>query len=207
MRGDVGVVGLRLDALAVLGEVVPVEQHRRERSDEPVARRDGALAGQAGFRLQAAQHGAAGPQHVHGVRLGGQQFERGLELVGQPAQFREQRAVLGQLRAGGQVAVEEQVGDFLKPGLGGKVFDSVAAVGEAEAFLADGADGRFTGVDPGETAGFAGFGGVAHGDGSFAVEGRCGGYSGSARMFSTCVSSSGKSSVIVCQGVTSSIVS
>ena len=154
MGGDVGVVGLRLDALAVLGEVVPVEQHRRERGDEPVARRDGALAGQAGFRLQAAQDGAAGAQHVHGVRLGGEQFEGGLELVGQPAQFREQRAIFGQLRAGGQVAVEEEVSHLLEPGFGGEVFDGVAAVGEAEAFLADGADGRFTGVDPGEAAGF-----------------------------------------------------
>ena len=30
MRGDVGIVGLRFDALAVFGELIPVKQHRRE---------------------------------------------------------------------------------------------------------------------------------------------------------------------------------
>ncbi len=122
----------------------------------PAAMATGAV--EAAFRLQATQHRATRAQHVHGVRVGGEQFQRGLERVRQPAHPGEERAVFGQLRAGGQLAVEEQVGDLLEPGLGGEVFDGVAAVGKAEAFLADGADGRFTGVDPGESAGFVGGG-------------------------------------------------
>ncbi len=132
MRGDVRVVGLRLDALAVFRELIPIQQHRRERREQPVARRERARAVNGAFRFQAAQHRATRAQHVHRVRVGGQQFQRRLERVRQPAHPGEERAIFRQLRAGRQLAVQQQVSHLLEPAFGGEVFDGIAAVRKAE---------------------------------------------------------------------------
>ena len=135
-------VGVRRDALAVVREVVPVEKHGRLRGQQRIG--DVARAGfvvVVGFRPQAAQHGDAGAQHVHGVRSGGELLESVLHFGGQAAQAEQALLVCGQLRGGGQLAVDQQVRHFGKFAVLGQVGDVVAAIVQVVAALADGADG------------------------------------------------------------------
>jgi hypothetical protein len=92
------VVGLHLDAPAVVRVVVPVQQHGAEAGHQSVA--DVARRGHGHavlFRLQGAEHGAAGAQHVHRVRRRRQLFQRRLERRRQPAQGLELFLVGGEL--------------------------------------------------------------------------------------------------------------
>ena len=77
MRADRIVVGFDLDPAAVVGVVVPVQQHRSERGHQSVG--DVARAGLivvVGLRQHAAERGDAAPQDVHRMRGGRQQFQR-----------------------------------------------------------------------------------------------------------------------------------
>ena len=93
VRGDRRVVGLDVDALARCREMMPVEQHRRLAREQPVG--DGSRAGRARgsaagrrerLRLERAEHGATGAQHVHWVRGCGNLLEDRLQRRRQPAQ-------------------------------------------------------------------------------------------------------------------------
>ena len=77
VRADRIVVGFDVDAAAVVGVVVPVEQHRAERGHQPVG--DVARAGLVvvvGLGQHAAERRDAGAHDVHRMRGGGQQFQR-----------------------------------------------------------------------------------------------------------------------------------
>ena len=165
VRGDANrSSGVDFDALAVAREVVPVEQHRRQRGQQRIG--DGArscLVVVVGFRPNAAQHGDAGAQHVHRMRVRRQQFERLLHFSGQAAQAEQARLVGGQLRGVGQLAVDQQVGDFFKFAVRGQVGDVVAAIVQVVAAVADGADGGFAGGRAGEGYGLLGFEGWRRG--------------------------------------------
>ena len=72
MRGNGFAVGINHDALAVVREVVPVKEHRRQRGQQRignVARARGVVV--LSFRPHAAQDGDARAQHVHGMRVSG----------------------------------------------------------------------------------------------------------------------------------------
>jgi hypothetical protein len=77
VRSDRIVVGFDVDATAVMGIVVPVQQHRSERGHEPVGNiaRAGLIV-VVGFGKDAAECGDAASQDVHRMRGGGQQFQR-----------------------------------------------------------------------------------------------------------------------------------
>ncbi len=129
MAADRVVVGLHVDALAVVAEVVPVQQHRAERGHQAVG--DGARAGDVVvvlFRHHAAEGGHAGAHHIHRMAGRGQRLERRLDRLRQPAHRLQARLVGRQLGQVGQFAVHQQVGDLLELAAVGHVQDIVAAV-------------------------------------------------------------------------------
>ncbi len=145
------VVRLDVDARARVAVVVPVAEHRAEARDQAVG--DVARAGNAVVVLlgeRAAEHRAAGAQHVHRVCRGGQRLERGEHRRGQPAQPLQLRLVSPQLGLARQLAVHQQVGHFLEFALVREVEDVVAAVVEIVAAAADCAERRVAGGDAGQ---------------------------------------------------------
>jgi len=63
------IVRLDLDALAVDGKVIPVQQHRTERGHQPIGdvlRTSGVVV--ILFRQRATERGNRGTQHVHRMR-------------------------------------------------------------------------------------------------------------------------------------------
>jgi hypothetical protein len=82
VAADGVIVGLGVDALAVVAVVVPVEQHRAHRGHQPVG---DALRARLGvvvlLRLDRAQHRNPGAQHIHRVRLLRHPLQRGLERL------------------------------------------------------------------------------------------------------------------------------
>ena len=152
MPGHTVIVGDGVDAHAILVETPPVQQHRRERREQPVSHVE--LARKIAFGLEVAEQGAAGAQNVHRMGVARDGFQRRLERIGQPAQALEALHVGIELGLRRQAAVMQQVGHFLEPGVLRQVVDVVAPVGEAGAFLADGADRRFAGGDSCQAACF-----------------------------------------------------
>ena len=63
----------------------------------------------------------------------------------QSAQAEQLRFIRGQLRGVGQLAMHQQVRDFVKFAVRGQIGDVVAAIVQVVAALADGADGCFAG--------------------------------------------------------------
>ena len=153
------VVGFHLDALAVDRVVIPVEQHRTEAGHQPVDQLAGLLGRLLRFlRQQAAEHRAAAAQHIHRVGRRRQLFQGVLQGLGQPA-HRAQSGLVGlQLGAVGQLAVDDQVGDFLEFGALGEIEDVVAAIVQVIALSPYGADGGIAGGGAGESDGFLGLG-------------------------------------------------
>ena len=109
------------------------------------------------LRQYAAEHRDAGAQHVHGVRGGGQQFQRLLHHRGQAAQRAQARLVGRQFRRVGQLAVDQQMRHFLKFAVRGQIGDVVAAIMQIVAAVADGAERRVAGGRAGEGHGLLGF--------------------------------------------------
>ncbi len=129
MRADRIVVGLDLDAPAVMAEVIPVQQHRAERGHQlvgDVARARNVVV--VLFRQGAAERRYAGTHHVHRVRSGGQAFQHRLHVRRQAAQHLQLGLVALQFAAVGQLAVHQQIGDFLEFAGIGHIQDVVAAV-------------------------------------------------------------------------------
>ena len=99
------VVGLDLDAPAVMREVVPVEQHRAERRHQPigdVARAGAVVVGASG--QHAAERRDAGAHHVHRMRRRRQRFQHPLHRRRQPAQRLELGLVGGKFGRVGKVS-------------------------------------------------------------------------------------------------------
>ena len=114
---------------------VPVEQYGRKHRDEAVGEfarpggGGGAGAGLGqGFRFEGAEHGTAGAEYVHRVRVLGNLLQHGAQGGGKAAEPDELRLVDNELGGVGQAFVNQQVGDFLKGGAAGEVGDVVAAV-------------------------------------------------------------------------------
>jgi hypothetical protein len=104
MRGDRVGRCLDSDAPSGGGEMMPIEQHRREARHEAVGNgagrfridRPGATWG-AGSGCNVPRSGTAGAQHVHRVRLGRKLLEDRTQRVGQVAQRDKPRTVVGEL--------------------------------------------------------------------------------------------------------------
>ncbi|MNF91437.1 hypothetical protein D3C84_740380 [compost metagenome] len=169
VAADGVVVGLHVDALAVVAEVVPVQQRRTQRSHQLVGDVAGARVVMVFLlRRHATEHRHGGAHHVH--RVGGrrQLFEGCLEGSRDAAQGLELGLVASQFGDVGQLAVHQQVGDFFKFAAVGEVEDVIAAVMQVVAGAADGAQ-----------CGVAGSG-AAQGYGFFRLEAWGGGFWGSA---------------------------
>ena len=155
VTADRVVIGLHLDALAVQREVMPVEQHGIQRSEQPV----GDLAGAGAvvvflLRPRAAERGDAGAQHVHRVRGRGQCFEHRAHRRGQTAQRPEFRFVGREFRDRGQPLMHEEMRHFLKLTVRGKIEDVVAAVVQVVAAAAHRAERGVARGHAGERHGF-----------------------------------------------------
>ncbi|MCY1225688.1 hypothetical protein D9M72_378910 [compost metagenome] len=140
------VVGLDVDALAVVAEVVPVEQRGAEGSHQLVGDVAGArMVVVILLQGQAAQHGNCGAHHVH--RVGGrrQLLQGGLDAGRQAAQGLQLGLVAGQFGDVRQLAVHQQVGDFLEFAGGGEVENVIAAVMQVVTGTANGAQGGVAG--------------------------------------------------------------
>ena len=108
MGADRGVVGLHLDTAAVMGVVVPVQQHRAERGHQAVG--DVAGAGRivvVALRQYAAERRYARAHDVHRMRRRRQLFECVEDRARQAAQRFQLRLVVGELSAGRQAAVDQ----------------------------------------------------------------------------------------------------
>ncbi|MNI30060.1 hypothetical protein D3C73_838900 [compost metagenome] len=158
------IVSLHVDRATVVAPVVPVQQHRAQAGHQLVG--DVTCARMVVvvlLRRHAAEYGHAGAHHVHRVRRRRQFFQRSLHRSRNATQRLQLGLVRNQLGAGRQLAVHQQVGDFLELAGVGQVEDVVAAVMQVVATAADAAQ-----------RGVAG-GGAGQGDGLLRLEGRgCG---------------------------------
>ena len=138
--------GVLIDAPAVPAEMVPVSQHGRERSQQPVGDITGFPGSMlAGFRRHGAQQRATGPEDIHGRDIGRQQFQAVFNRVRQAAQRGQFHLVPVQFRPVGQALMQQQVRDLLKfTGLGDIQY-VVAAIGQVVAAAAYGAQGGIPG--------------------------------------------------------------
>jgi hypothetical protein len=141
VSADRVVVGFDFDAPTVLCVVKPIEQHRAEGGHQPVG--DVASARHVVvvlFRQCGAQHRAAGAHHVHRMRSRRHAFERRFDRLRQTAQRLELRLVTGELGRARQLAVHQQIGDFLEFALLGDVEDVVTPVVQVVAAAPDRAE-------------------------------------------------------------------
>src|SRR5450432_1521649 len=95
-------------------------------------------------------------------------LERSREIAHSP----QTRLELSELGRGRKAAIEQQMGDLFEGRVSGEVFDAVAAIGQAMAFLADRRDGGFAGRDAAQAAGGNWFC-FAHGKGELMVKRYC----------------------------------
>lgn len=84
MATDTLFIGIEGDANSLVTELVPVDQNARKGGQQPI--RHFMLMLETIFRLQIAEHGAAGAQHIHGVSIGGNAFQHLQQRLGQGAQ-------------------------------------------------------------------------------------------------------------------------
>ncbi len=170
MTGDGFVVGLDRDALAGAGEVVPVKEHRRQAGQEPVGGL--AYAGYGGgvaagdrenFCLEVAEEGAAGAQHVHGMRAGRDEFERGPQRRREAAEPLQLAPVGREPGRRGEGVMDEEVRDLLVRGLGCDFVDVVSPVVQVVAGMAHRAHGRVAGDHAGKGDRLFGWGDGRHG--------------------------------------------
>src|SRR5437762_10301501 len=110
MRGDRLLDTFDVDALTISMEAIPVEEHGREGGEQAVG--DVLLLAEVLLGLEATERGAAGAQHIHGVRVAGQQLERGLQRGRQAAHPVETPHVGSELALGWQMAIEQEIRDL-----------------------------------------------------------------------------------------------
>src|SRR5258706_806493 len=160
VAGDRVVVGFHFDAPARMREVVPVQQHRAEARHQPVG--DVARLGQLvilAFRQHRAERRAGGTHHVHRVAICRDALENVLHQRGDAALRLELPLVGGELGLGRQLAVYQQIGDFLEFAAIGDVENVVAAIVEVVAAAPDRAQGCVSGRDSGQGDRFLRFNG------------------------------------------------
>ncbi|MNS54969.1 hypothetical protein D3C72_877900 [compost metagenome] len=134
------IVRLHLDAAAVVAVVIPVQQHRAEAGHQlvrDVARARRVVVVLLGQHVAEDRHARA--HHIHRVGAGRYPFQRGLDVGGQAAQGLQLGLVGGQFGLGRQLAVHQQMGDFLEFAGIGDVQDVVAAIVQVIAAAAHGA--------------------------------------------------------------------
>jgi hypothetical protein len=159
MAADAVVIGLDIDPPPMQCEVVPVEEHRPQRGDEPVGDIAGAIRLVAGRLGQdAAQHGDAGPHHIHRVRGSGNGLQHRPHRRRNAAQHAQLRLVAAQLGLGRQGAVDEQMRDLLEGAARRDIEDVVAAVMQVVARAAHRAERRIASDDTRKRHGFLGLG-------------------------------------------------
>ena len=147
--------------LPLRDSVVPVEQHRAEATPSAGrrcrARRRHRASSLSGSTLPSAD--TAGAHHVHRMRGRGQLLERRLHRVaGNAAQRLSLVLYAASSARGRQLAVHEQVGDFLELAGFGDIEDVVAAVVQVVAGAADGAQRGVAAVTPESATDFFGLG-------------------------------------------------
>ena len=169
MPADGIVVGFHLDALAVVAEVVPVQQRGTQRSHQLVGNVTSArVIVVVLFWRHATQYRHSRAHHIHRMSRRRQLFKRNLQCRRQPAQGLELGLVAGQFGDVGQLAVHQQMGDFLELAAVGKVQHVIAAVVQVVTGAAHGAQGSVAGSSARESHGFlrleawGGFRGCAH---------------------------------------------
>ncbi len=120
---------LHLDAPSVARIVMPIQQHRSQARQQRI--RDpsrAALLVALALRQHATQNRHSGPQHVHRMRRGRQQFQRLLHRRRQTAQRPQARLVCRKLRHIRQLAVHQQIRDLFKLAVRRQVLDVVSAI-------------------------------------------------------------------------------
>jgi hypothetical protein len=143
MRADRIVVGAHLDAPSAVREMMPVAQHRAETREQLIGDVARTLDGMGiGLGDDAAQRRHAGPQHVHGMTVGGKLLEHGAHRRRKPAQRMQFGFVGPQLGRRRQPLVNQQMRDFLELAARRHIENVVAAVMQIVAGLAHGAQRR-----------------------------------------------------------------
>ena len=158
MPADGIVIGLNLDAPPGMGKVVPIQQHRTKAGHHTVG--EVASFGQLVilvFRKDRAQRRASGSQHVYRMSVCRDAFQNVLHHCRQPAKGLELALVGRQLGERRQLAVHQQVRDFLELGGFGEIQDVVAAIVQIVAGTADRTQSRVAGGNAGQGDGFLGF--------------------------------------------------
>ena len=156
---DAVVIRFDVDAAAVMGEVIPVEQEGAAGGHDAVGDAAGALRGVVLFlRQRATQGGKAGAHDVHGMRRCRQGLENLANGERKAAERRQLGLVGGKLGGVGQHTMDEKESDLLELALLGDIEDVVAAIVQVVATVADGAKGGVPGGDAGEANAFLRFG-------------------------------------------------
>ncbi|MNN01320.1 hypothetical protein D3C81_1139350 [compost metagenome] len=140
------VVSFYFDALAVVAVVIPVEQDGAQRSHQAI--RDIARTRcivVVFFRDHAAKGRDASAHHIHRMRCRRQPFQRGFYIGRQAAQFLEFDLVRFQFGDGRQLAMHQQMRDFLEFTAVSNSEDIVTTVVQIIAGFTDGAKCRIAG--------------------------------------------------------------
>jgi len=115
MACDCLVVRFDVDAATVKRIVIPVEQHRTERSQQPVGDFPGGTWAVIGrFRKRASEGGDAASQNIHRMCRSGQCLERCAHRYRKSAPALQASPVGRELAGSGQLAMHEEMRDFLE---------------------------------------------------------------------------------------------
>ncbi len=125
-----------VDTHAVVGEAVPVAHHRREQRQQAIGLVTLGIEGQFGF--QGTQHRTTRAHHVHRVGVTRDALEHFLQGLRQVTQALELALVVGQFGFAWQLAVQQQVSDFLELGTRRQVTHIVTTIGQPGTGLAHG---------------------------------------------------------------------
>ena len=126
MSGHRVLVGVHVDAHAVVAVAVPVVDDGRQHADEPVG--GGVLVGEVALGFEIPQGGASRAHDVHRVRGGGDALQDFPQRCRQSAQTLEFLPIRGELSRVREFPAEQQVRDFLERGGLGEIVDPVTPV-------------------------------------------------------------------------------
>ena len=137
VSGDADVICLGIDTHTINVKTVPVQQHGRQASEQPVG--DIALIREVAFGLNVAEKRNAGTKYVHRVRVGRYHFKHCLQCIGQ-APVGDDFCDIGiEFSLCREMTVQQQKCNLLEARVIRQVINVIAAIGEARALLADGA--------------------------------------------------------------------
>ena len=179
-------VAFNFNAFAVVRILIPVQEDAAEAGDQfvgDVARFTFRMA--FTFRMNAAQHGYAGTHHVHRMGMCRQAFQNFDHTDRQTAHRFEFGFISSQLEFIGQMAVNQQVGDFFKLAFLCQIQNVVTAIAQIVAGTANGTQFGITGRNARKRNGFfrfesRGLSSFSHGIsplyfyGFYFSDGRCG---------------------------------